>query len=152
MTDQTSKADITARRCAERMLEDDHAVQAAKITLDEVRAGFIRMSMFVRPDMANHGGMCHGGHIYLLADAAFGYACNSHNQNAVSQYGAIHHIAPGPIGERIYATANERHRSGRTGIYDVVVTKEDGTVIAEFRGHSRQIPGNLLADEDAKGG
>jgi acyl-CoA thioesterase len=41
------------------------------------------------------------------------------------------------------ATAREVSRSGRSGIYDVRVTAND-VVIAEFRGHSRTIPGTWL--------
>ena len=41
------------------------------------------------------------------------------------------------------ARAVERQRSGRSGIYDVTVTREEGNVIAEFRGHSRTIEGEL---------
>ena len=37
-----------------------------------------------------------------------------------------------------------RHRAGRSGIYDITVTRQDGTVIAEFRGHSRTIEGELV--------
>ena len=35
------------------------------------------------------------------------------------------------------ATAEERHRAGRTGLYDVRVATEAGEVVAEFRGTSR---------------
>jgi len=149
--DETNPDDMLAYRCALRMLEDDYAVKAASISVNEVGAGFCKMSMFVTADMANHGGMCHGGHVYLLADAAFGYACNSHNQNAVSQFGSIQYLAPGPIGETIYATAIERSIVGRSAVCDVTVTTQDGSVIAEFRGHSRQIPGKLLNDNEGQG-
>ena len=50
-------------------------------------------------------------------------------------------------GERLTAHAGERQREGRSGIYDVAVTREDGTVIAEFRGHARAIAGNIVADD-----
>jgi acyl-CoA thioesterase len=39
----------------------------------------------------------------------------------------------------LIAEAAERHRHGRSGIYDVTVHLPDSTVIAEFRGHSRTI-------------
>ena len=37
----------------------------------------------------------------------------------------------------------------RSGIYDVSVKREDGTVIAEFRGHARAIDGKLFPDGQA---
>ena len=43
----------------------------------------------------------------------------------------------------------EISRSGRSGIYDVRVTVGE-TVIAEFRGHSRTIPGTWLPVGDTE--
>jgi acyl-CoA thioesterase len=37
----------------------------------------------------------------------------------------------------------ERHRYGRNGIYDVQVTC-DGQVVAEFRGRSRAVGGQIV--------
>ena len=45
---------------------------------------------------------------------------------------------------RLIAEARERHRGVRSGLYDVTVRCEAGEVIAEFRGHSRSIPGTLV--------
>ncbi len=45
---------------------------------------------------------------------------------------------------RLVAEARERQRGDRSGIYDITVRDEAGTVIAEFRGHSRTLPGSLL--------
>ena len=42
------------------------------------------------------------------------------------------------------AIAEERQRGERSGIYDVSVQDDGGIVVAEFRGHSRTIPGSLL--------
>jgi acyl-CoA thioesterase len=41
------------------------------------------------------------------------------------------------------ASAREIVREGRSGIYDVRVTRGD-EVVAEFRGHSRQVPGSWV--------
>ncbi len=80
----------------------------------------------------------------LLADSAFAFACNTHNERAVAAQGNITFIRPGKLGDRLVATAHEISRSGRSGIYDVRVTTDGGTVIAEFRGHSRVIGGVWL--------
>jgi acyl-CoA thioesterase len=48
-----------------------------------------------------------------------------------------------PDHDKLIATAREISRSGRSGIYDIRVTAND-LVIAEFRGHSRTIPGTWL--------
>ena len=45
---------------------------------------------------------------------------------------------------RLIATAGERLRADRNGIYDVTVTSDSRETIAEFRGHIRIVPGTLI--------
>ena len=99
--------------------------------------------MTVRADMTNGHGNAHGGFIFSLADSAFAFACNSRNERAVAQACDIVFAAPARLGDRLVATATERHRFGRNGIYDIRVTKDvaDGPVVAEFRGRSRVVSG-----------
>ena len=47
-------------------------------------------------------------------------------------------VAPAREGDTLTATATERVRYGRSGVYDVTVRRGD-EVIAEFRGRSRTI-------------
>ena len=49
------------------------------------------------------------------------------------------------------ARAVERQRAGRSGIYDVTVTRDEGVVIAEFRGHSRTIGGEWVPGAKVRG-
>jgi acyl-CoA thioesterase len=93
--------------------------------------------------MVNGHGITHGGFIFTLADSAFAFACNTHNERTVAAQGNITFIKPGKLGDRLVASAREISRSGRSGIYDVRVTVDDA-VIAEFRGHSRTIAGTWL--------
>jgi acyl-CoA thioesterase len=44
------------------------------------------------------------------------------------------------------ATASEKSRTGRSGLYDVTVANQNGTVIAEFRGNSRTTKGTILPE------
>jgi len=133
-----------ARLSAEAMSADDNALRALGIERVSVGPGHAKMAMTVRPDMTNGHGMCHGGFLFLLADSAFAYACNSHGQRNVAQQCQVTFLAPGKLGDRLIAEAYERHRAERSGITDVTVRDELGAMIAEFRGHSRAISGSLL--------
>jgi acyl-CoA thioesterase len=135
-----------ARRSAEAMWADDKASRALGMEIDHVGPGEATITMTIAPSMTNGFGMCHGGYIFLLADSAFAFACNSHGQRAVAQQCQVTFLAPGKLGARLTAEARERHRAERSGITDVTVRDENGAVIAEFRGHSRSIPGSLLKD------
>jgi acyl-CoA thioesterase len=104
------------------MYERDPASQALGMTLDAIRPGYARMRMQVREDMLNGHGTCHGGYIFMLADSAFAFACNSHNLNTVGAGCTIDYLAPGRPGDVLAAEAVEQALSGKTGVYDVVVT------------------------------
>jgi len=136
--------EVIARLSADAMSVDDNALRALGIERIAVGPGSAKMAMTVRSDMTNGHGMCHGGFIFLLADSAFAYACNSHGQRNVAQQCQVTFLAPGKLGDRLVAEAYERHRAERSGVTDVTVRDELGAVIAEFRGHSRAISGSLL--------
>ena len=147
----TLTPDDLARACADAMWKDDDASKGLGMKIVEVKSGQATLSMTVAPHMVNGQRIAHGGFIFTLADSAFAFACNSHNERVVAAQGNITFIRPGRLGDLLVATAREISRSGRSGIYDVRVTVGD-EVIAEFRGHSRSVGGSWLPEPgtDAK--
>jgi acyl-CoA thioesterase len=139
--------DDLARACAAAMWQEDKASQGLGMEIVDIGAGQATLAMTVQPHMVNGHNIAHGGFIFTLADSAFAFACNSHNDRVVAAQGQITFIKPGKLGDRLVAKAREITRGGRSGIYDVRVTAGD-TVIAEFRGHSRVIPGTWLPTLD----
>ena len=139
----TLSPDDLARACADAMWKEDDASSGLGMSIVDVGPGRATLAMTVQPHMVNGQRIAHGGFIFTLADSAFAFACNSHNEKSVAAQGNITFIKPGKLGDRLVAKAREVTRGGRSGIYDVRVTAGD-TVIAEFRGHSRFIPGTWL--------
>ncbi|MGJ4997476.1 hydroxyphenylacetyl-CoA thioesterase PaaI [Bradyrhizobium sp. HKCCYLS3077] len=135
--------DALARACADAMWQDDRASQGLGMQIVEIGPGRATLRMTIQPHMVNGHGIAHGGFIFTLADSAFAFACNSHNDRTVAAQGSISFIRPGKLGDVLTARAHEVSRSGRSGIYDVRVTAGE-TIIAEFRGHSRSIGGTLV--------
>jgi acyl-CoA thioesterase len=129
-----------AQRSAARMYADDRSSKALGISIDEVGPGRATARMRVTRDMTNGHGIAHGGYIFLLADTAFAYACNSYGPVTVAQAGQITFLSPAREGDELIATAAERVRMERSGIYDVSVRRAAGEVVAEMRGHSRTTP------------
>ena len=154
MSDATAtlSPDQLARACADAMWAEDDASSGLGMEIVGIGPGHATLAMTVQPSMVNGQRIAHGGFIFTLADSAFAFACNSHNERAVAAQGNITFIRPGKLGDRLIATAREVSRSGRSGIYDVRVTSEDGAVVAEFRGHSRVISGTWLpaSESDTK--
>jgi acyl-CoA thioesterase len=138
-----------AEACAAAMWAEDRASQGLGMRIERVAPGEAVLAMTVTEGMVNGHGTCHGGFIFTLADSAFAFACNSHDQRTVAQHCDITFIRPARLGQTLVAHAVERSRTGRSGIYDITVRDRDGEVIAEFRGHSRSIAGTLLSSATA---
>jgi acyl-CoA thioesterase len=136
-------AEQLAKACAEAMWAEDEASRGLGMELVAVGPGRAELAMTVTDRMVNGHKICHGGFIFTLADSTFAFACNTYNQRTVAQHCAVTFITAGKLGDRLTARGVEVHRRGRSGIYDMTVTRQDGTVIAEFRGHSRTIEGEI---------
>jgi len=138
-------ADISPQERAERsrdaMWEADEASRWLGISCEQIAPGEAVARMTLEPHHCNGHKTCHGGVSYALADSAFALACNSYNQVAVAQHNSITYIAPAFAGDVLTAHAVERARMGRSGLYDVRITNQNGDLIAEFRGGSRIIRG-----------
>ena len=128
-----------AQRCADEMYAKDLASRHLGIAISDVEAGRATARMVVRDTMVNGHGVCHGGYVFLLADTAFAFACNTYGAVTVAAACDVVFIAPAREGDVLWARAVERTRFGRSGVYDVTVRGDDETVIAEFRGLSRSL-------------
>jgi acyl-CoA thioesterase len=121
------------------MYDADEASRHLGIQISDVAPGRATARMQVRDTMLNGHAICHGGYVFLLADTAFAFACNTYGPTTVAAACDVVFLGPAHLGDELIAEATERHRFGRSGIYDVTVRLPDTTVIAEFRGHSRTL-------------
>ena len=136
-----------ARRSADAMWAGDAASRAMGMAIEAVGPGTATLSMTLREEHLNGHGSAHGGVLFTLADSAFAFACNSRNEAAVAQEAQVTFLSPGRGGERLTAVAAETALAGRTGVYDVRVSGEDGRTVALFRGLSRRIGGRHFEEE-----
>lgn len=135
--------DEVARASADAMWAGDRASAGLGMRLLDVGPGYATMAMTITEAMTNGHGQAHGGFIFLLADSAFAFACNSRGEKTVAQNCQITFLKSGRLGDQLVATAHEVFQEGRSGIYDINVSSGDET-IAEFRGHSRTIGGRWV--------
>jgi len=138
MTDELTGLEL-ARACADKMLGDDYASQFVNMEIEILEPGVAEVRMTVTPSMVNGYGVCHGGYIFLLADSAFAYACNSYNDMSVAAGASIDYIAPARLDDELIAVAREAHRGRRMGVYEIEVRGPDGHLVALFRGRSANI-------------
>ena len=126
------------------MTAADHASREADVRLEAIGPGRAKTAMRVLPTMANGHGICHGAYVFLVADTAFSYACNTHGDVTVAAGCEIVFAAPAAAGDELVAEASQRSQFGRNGIYDVTVRRADGELIAEMRGRSRTTGKKIL--------
>jgi acyl-CoA thioesterase len=121
------------------MFAADRASQGLGMRILALGAGSARLEMAVRDEMLNGHEICHGGFITTLADSAFAFACNSRNQLTVAAGLTVDFLAPAHRGDVLTADAVEVSLAGRTGVYDIVVTNQQGARIALVRGRSARL-------------
>ncbi len=128
-----------AEHQAAGMWAGDRASQGLGIEVGGIAPGRATATMTVTADLLNGHGTCHGGYLFLLADTAFGFACNTRGATAVAYGADVTFLAPVGEGDLLVAEAVERVLRGRTGLYDVTVRRR-GEPVLEFRGRSRSLP------------
>lgn len=122
------------------MYATDAASRHLGIKITDVAPGRARAHLTITDTMVNGHGIAHGGYVFLLADTAFAFACNTYDVPTVAAAADVVFVAPAKAGDTLVAEAVERLRFGRSGVYDVTVRGAGDAVIAEFRGNSRVLP------------
>ena len=133
-----------AEATRDAMWKDDRASRGLGMQVLAVGPGRATLTMTVREDMLNGHDLCHGGLVTTLADSAFAFACNSYNEITVAAGFDVNLVAAAHLGDRLTAVATEVSKSGRTGVYDIVVRNQHGATVAVFRGRSYTMKGKPL--------
>lgn len=109
---------------------------ARELGIEVVEAALGRAVTRVRVEgrHVNFNGVCHGGLTFTLADAAFGYACNSHGIMSAGIDVHMMYNTAARVGDMLTATAVEIARSARIANYRIDVVRADGTLIAGMSG------------------
>ncbi|MBF0279127.1 MAG: hydroxyphenylacetyl-CoA thioesterase PaaI [SAR324 cluster bacterium] len=135
-----------AEKIAQTMHGNDPFAAWLGIQLIEILPGKARVQMKVRSDMLNGHRTCHGGVTFSLADSAFGLACNTHGQISFALEANISYSVKVLENETLTACAEEVHRNHKIGVYEVTVSKEDGTKVAFFRGTAYRSKRDFFAE------
>jgi acyl-CoA thioesterase len=104
--------------------------------IEVIEAGLGRAVTRVRVEArhVNFNGVCHGGLTFTLADAAFGYACNSRGVMSTGIDVHMMYNTAAQVGDILTATAVEIARSAKLSNYRIDVVRADGTLIAGMSG------------------
>ncbi|MEM9774272.1 MAG: hotdog fold thioesterase [Chloroflexota bacterium] len=89
--------------------------------LEELRYGYARFSLKVKPEFMNFNGLAHGGLIFSLGDLAFAAAGNSRGQMAVALEVKVNFVRAGKLGDLLVAEAEEVSLNGPIGLFEIRV-------------------------------
>lgn len=123
-----------SNKIVDMMMSKDLFSQWLAIERMQDGEGYSKLKMTIRPEMCNGFNIAHGGITFALADSALAFASNSRGRHCVSIETSISHIKPVVAGETIIATAMEKSLSNRIGVYEVSIIKEEGELVALFKG------------------
>ena len=112
---------------------EDLFARHAGIELVDVGPGWAKASMKIEPFHFNGARTVHGGAIFTLADFAFAVASNSHGTLAMGINTSMSFVKAALKGT-LYAEATEQSRNPRLASYSVMITDDEGDVVAIFQG------------------
>ena len=124
----------TPQQVVTHMMQHDLFSQWLGISIIEIREGYSKIKMTVRPEMMNGLGIVHGGIAFSLADSAFAFACNNRNPLSVALDTSINFIKPIHVGDELIAEAKELHNGKSTGLYQIEITNQKNYLVAQFKG------------------
>ena len=126
--------DQLAKDVVDKMMRDDLFSQWLGISVVEIREGYSKIKMSVRPEMINGFGIVHGGVAFSLADSCFAFACNNRNVLSVALDTSINFTKPVHVGDELTAEAKELHNGKSTGLYHITIKNQNDHIVALFKG------------------
>ena len=139
-----TEKDLQAGKVVEHILGQDLFSQWLGISVLEIREGYSKITMTVRPEMINGLGIVHGGIAFSLGDSCFAFACNNRNVLSVALDTSINFLKPVYPGDELTAEAKELHNGKGTGLYHITITNQNNHLVALFKGTCYRTNRHLL--------
>ncbi|WP_158588370.1 PaaI family thioesterase [Henriciella mobilis] len=137
--DECRRSEFDPLEISQTMLSSEGLGPSWGVEVRSASLGRVTIALRTVNEMTNGFGMVHGGVIFALADSAFAYAANSENELSVGQSATIEYIRPARIGEVLIATAEMIADHGRSAVYRISVTNEEGEAVAVAQARSRRL-------------
>lgn len=100
------------------------------IEVEEVRHGYARCALIVKPHYLNAVERAHGGIIHAVADQSFAVASNSMGTMAVALTMTLQYLQAAVEGERIFAETMLVHAGRKISSWRIEVRGTNDTLIA----------------------
>jgi acyl-CoA thioesterase len=104
------------------------------VAVDEVKKGYARCSLSIKPEYLNAVERAHGVAVYAVADQAFAVACNSMGTKALAVNININYIAGARVGETIFSEATPINIGRKVSVWKIEVMGSEKQLIASCEG------------------
>lgn len=104
------------------------------VQIEEVREGYARCSLTIKPEYLNAVERAHGAAVYAVADQAFAVASNSTGTMALALTMNVTYIAGAVDGEKIFAEATPVNVSRKISVWKIDVRNSTDKLIASCEG------------------
>lgn len=128
----------------QRLLDSNEFISNNEIKILEFSDDHAKLEMKIDKAVLNGHGIVHGGIIFAMADNAAAAATFTKGRLCVTLNSAINFIRP-VVGEKMIVEADAIFAGRTTGVYDVKVTNDQGTLCAKASFTMYFVPENLFA-------
>ena len=104
------------------------------VHIEEVRPGYARCSLLVKPEYLNAADRAHGVTVCAVADQAFAVACNSLGTKALAVSLKLTYTAAAPPGDIIVAEATPVNVGRKVSVWKIEVRGKENALIASCEG------------------
>ena len=129
--EKTATENIARLRTKEK---DDLIASFLEMRLLKLSPGHAKVAIKLKREYQNSTGLIFGGIIMAVADQAFAYASNSLAHPSLASQFNTHFIASARAGDELTAECRVLKSGRRVGISEIVVTNQDGKLIAKATG------------------
>jgi acyl-CoA thioesterase len=98
--------------------------------LTDIREGYAKGELILKPTHQNPIGSAHGGVIYSIADTVGGAAATSYGRYVTTVTGNINYLRPAMNCEKLIGESREIKVGKKICVYEVTITNEKGSEIA----------------------
>ena len=127
----------TPKEIVDLMFLKDEFSSFLGIQIDEVKEGFVQLSLKIQQIHLNGFGIAHGGICYSLADTCLAFVANSYGFHAVSVETSISHLIKVNMNDKLIATSILIHKGNSSAIFMIDIQNQDNLLVAHFKGSVR---------------
>lgn len=122
------------QRIVEKLFKQDPFSNWMGVELISADIGYCKVRCEIRDDMTNGFGITHGGIIFSLADTALAFSASTLGRAALAIDNSISFTNKSVSGDILTGVSTSVNTTNRTGLFDVRIKNQDGTIIAMMKG------------------